>query len=223
MVKQIYIGLYSEGRSDDRFLVSIIRKAFDDVAFAAPGDFEFYIEPIHINRAGLSYPQQVLVASEKGVEQFGILVLCIHKDSDNDSDHTAFATSINPSIELLERSSGRICKVAVPIVPIQMIEAWLLADLRLLKNAIGTSLSNEELGFSASPETLSNPKRVIEDAIRIVQSARTRRRRYDLSLSQLYMPLGDQIPIESLNRLSSFLKFKDSVKRAFISLNFIHE
>ena len=223
MTKQIFIGLFAEGRTDERFLQSVVRKAFNEMAFEAVGDFEFYIEPINIERSGLSYMEQVLDAAKNGVEKYGITILCLHKDADEDNDINAFQNAIEPAIQRLQQSDDTYCKTIVSVVPIQMIEAWLLADKQLFKNALGTDKPDLELGIEKHPEAIRNPKDVIADAIRIAQLHRTKRRRMDLTIADIYMPLGEEISIEKLSQLSSFNKFRQSVRSAFVSLNYLQE
>lgn len=222
MTKQIFIGLYTEGTTDERFLHSVVRKAFDEVAFEATGDFDFYIEILQIKKLGLSFIQQALQASKEGVDKFGISFLCLHKDADDITDQRAFSTSINPAIAEIQKQGNDYCKVVVAIVPVRMTEAWLLADKDLFKKHLGTILSDHDLDITQDPENIANPKRKIESAIRIAMKSRTKRRPKQLTISDLYMPLGDQIETKHLEKLSSYRKFKASVRNAFIALNYLH-
>jgi hypothetical protein len=221
MTKQIFIGLFTEGPTDQRFLQSVVRKAFDEVAFEAPGDFEFYIEPIKLEKSGLGFVEKVINVAKAGVDKYGISILCIHKDADSDSEDYVKNTQINPAINNLKLTKGNHCQVVVPIIPVHMIEAWLLADKNLFKQALGTDKSDIELGIEKHPETIHNPKEVIEKAIKISQQHRTRRKRHNLSISEIYMPLGEEIDIKELSRLPSFKNFRQSVRNAFIELNYL--
>lgn len=223
MTKQIFIGLFTEGPTDERFLQSIVRKAFDEVAFEAIGDFEFYIQPIQIQKRGLGFTDQVLTAAREGAEKYGITILCLHKDADHANDHHVFEDVIEPAVEALQQTDQIYCKTVVVIVPVQMIEAWLLADKSLFKQALGTDKSDQELGIVNHPESINNPKEVIKNAIKIAHQHRTRRRRSSLSISEIYMPLGEEISIAKLSLLPSFNKFRNSVRKAFISLNYLQK
>ena len=222
MTRQVFIGLYTEGPTDIRFLKSVVRKTFHAIAFEAPGDFEFFIEPIHINKTGLNFNEQVLLASKTGFNNFGISILCIHKDADDSDDNNVFQYSINPALQCLLASDEELCKTVVLVIPVQMIESWLLADKELFKNTLGSDKTDIELGINKNPEAFSDPKQIIENAIRIARQNRPQRRRHDLSISEIYMPLGDEIGIDKLSRLPSYVKFMKSVREAFISLNYLY-
>ena len=222
MTRQVFIGLYTEGPTDIRFLKSVVRKTFHEIAFEAPGDFEFFIEPIFICKTGLDFNTQILQASITGFKDMGISIFCIHKDADDSDDNNVFRNSINPALQCLLESDEELCRTVVLAIPVQMIEAWLLADKELFKKALGTDKSDIELGINKNPETFSDPKQIIENAIRIARQNRPQRRRHDFSISEIYMPLGDEIGIDKLSRLPSYVKFMKSVREAFISLNYLY-
>jgi hypothetical protein len=222
MTRQLFIGLYTEGSTDNRFLESVVKRTFENEALVVPGDFEILLQPIVINKKGLSFEEQVLLAAKEGLQKFGITVLCIHRDADNSDDTIVFQHSIHPALhELTKRSDEEYCKVITTIIPVQMIESWLLADIDLFKLEIGTNKSDSELGIHRNPELMADPKSVIKEAIRISRQHLVKRRRRDLTISEIYMPLGQKISIEKLNRLKSYKKFKNSVKKAFKALNYI--
>lgn len=222
MNRQIFIGLYTEGRTDDRFLVSIVKRTFDDIAFECSGEFETDIRHIKINSSGLDFVSQVLKASKEGLNSYGIMILCVHTDADNPTDEIAFQNKIIPSnIALNNKNEIEYCKIMTTLIPVQMIEAWMLADRILFKKEIGSNLSDEELEINRNPETISNPKKAIEKAIRIARAELTRRRRGNLSISELYLPLGQKLPIYKLDNLPSFIKFKTSIRDAYRKLNFL--
>jgi hypothetical protein len=109
----------------------------------------------------------------------------------------------------------------VAIVPVQEIEAWLLADKELLKQEIGTQKNNSDLGISKLPESITKPKETIENAIRIARSDLTQKRRNHLTISDLYLPIGQSVDIQKLEMLPSFVDFKNNVKKAFQLINII--
>ena len=224
MTKQIFAGLFTEGSTDVRFLESIVKKALEDVAFECQGQIETEVKTIEINKNGLGFVEQVLLASKKGIDEYGIMFLCVHTDSDADTDKRAMESKIVPAIKSLnERNESEYCKILVSVVPVQMIESWMLADKELLKSEIGTELPNFDLGIHPMPESIAKPKEAIENAIRIVQSDLTRRKRKrGLDISELYQIIGQKLELSQLENLESYRKFKDSLKSAFRELGFSH-
>lgn len=223
MNRQIFIGIMTEGITDVRFLQSVVKRTFDNIAFEeCSGEFENVIIPISTEKAGLGFVEQVVEASRKGIEENGIMILCVHVDADNESDNNVFQHKINPSIAALQfKNEVEYCKILTYVVPVQMIEAWMLADKELFKREIGTDKIDNELRINKHPEHISDPKSVIEQAIRIARQTLTKRRRSDLTIGELYLPIGQKIAIKKLDTLPSFLKFKDSIREAFRQLNYM--
>lgn len=224
MTKQIFAGLFTEGTTDVRFLESIVRKTLEDVAFECQGQIETEVKTIEINKTGLGFVEQVLLASKKGIDDYGIMVLCVHTDSDDDTDIRAMESKIIPTLKSLkEQDETWFCRILVSVIPVYMTEAWMLADKELLKSEIGTELSNFDLGIHPIPESIANPKETITNAIRIVQSDLTKRKRNrGLDISELYQIIGQKLELSQLENLESYRKFKDSLKSAFKELGFLH-
>ena len=224
MTKQIFAGLFTEGTTDIRFLESIVRKTLEDVAFECQGQIETEVKTIEINKTGFGFVEQVLLASKKGINDYGIMLLCVHTDSDNDTDKRVVESKIIPAIKSLEdQNETEYCKLLVFLIPVYMTEAWMLADKELLKSEIGTQLSNFDLGIHAMPEGITNPKETIINAIRIVQSDLTRRKRNrGLDISELYQIIGQKLELSQLENLESYRKFKESLKSAFKELGFLY-
>ena len=224
MTKLIFAGLFTEGSTDVRFLESIVRKALEDVAFECQGQIETEVKTIEINKTGLGFVEQVLLASKKSIDDYGIMFFCVHTDSDDDTDRRVMESKIIPALNSLNnQNESEYCKILVSVIPVYMTEAWMLADKELLKSEIGTELSNTDLGIHPKPESIAKPKEAIENAIRIVQSDLTKRKRNrGLDISELYQIIGQKLELSQLENLESYRKFKESLKRAFRELGFLH-
>jgi len=214
----VTVGYMTEGSTDKRFLETIIMKTVEEMAFHCEGQIDVY-DPIFIGSPkNQDFIAQVINAAKTAYNS-GIFILCVHVDSDHISDKNVMDRKITPAIDALNEFTDGICKVVVPIVPVTMSEAWILADKELFKAEIGTSLSDESLKINKNPETVANPKALIEEALRIAQEDLPRRRD-KLTIGELYQPIGQKISIEKLNNLSSFQKFKKSLEEAFKALNY---
>lgn len=221
MTRQIFVGLVTEGTTDERFLESIVRKTFEDIAFECQGDFEIELTIVKVLK--YRFVNDVMTAAKIGVQNYGIMVLCVHADADNDSDERAFNDRINPAIRAVLNSHDHdLCKLIVALVPVQMTESWMLADISLLKAEIGTNLSDFDLGLHRNPESIADPKHAITEAIRLCRANMRRRRRQDLTISDLYLPLGQKINLRRLEGLPSYTKFRTAVRQAFVDLNYLH-
>ncbi|OFY75101.1 MAG: hypothetical protein A2275_02125 [Bacteroidetes bacterium RIFOXYA12_FULL_35_11] len=104
-----------------------------------------------------------------------------------------------------------------------MTEAWMMADLDLLKKKMGTDKSNNELELpirSNLIEKIADPKSCISNALRIAQISQPRRRK-KLTISNLYTPISQELRIDKLQLLPSFKIFEENARQAMIKLNFL--
>lgn len=220
----ILAGLFTEGTTDNRFLSSVVERTLEEVAFDCTGDIETKVEIISINKLGLAFNEQVLEASKLAFNKFGITFLFVHTDSDSPTDELIFQTKIIPAKKLLLEQNNNYCKNMIAIVPIQMSESWMIADKELLKDEIGIEKTDAELEIHLNPESITNPKNIIENMIRISKEDLTKRRRNKgLNISDLYQIIGQKIDISELEKLSSYVKFKDSLISKLRELNFYHK
>ncbi|WP_396188692.1 hypothetical protein [Flavobacterium sp.] len=220
----ILAGLFTEGTTDVRFLSSVVERTLEEVAFDCTGDIETKLEIINISKAGLSFNEQVLEASKFALDKFGVLILFVHTDSDSVSDDLIFQSKIVPAQKTLSEQDNNYCKNMVAIVPVQMTESWMIADKKLLKEEIGVEKTDTELGIHLNPESITNPKELIEEIIRISKEDLSKRRRNKgLVISDLYQIIGQKLEFSELEKLSSYLKFKNSLKDKLRELNFYHK
>jgi len=151
----------------------------------------------------------------------GYNILIVHSDADDETDERAFYERIKPGFELVKNADEPLCKNLVAVIPIQMTEAWLLADKDTFREELGTNKTFQELGLTFSlkhTEKISNPKSKIQDIMRIAFKNSPRRR---VSIGSLYSPLGQKVSLKVLEKLPSYLKFKNNLLEALIKLNFI--
>ncbi len=219
-MSQVIVGFTTEGPSDERFLASVLERTFEEISFECGKSLEIF--PVEILPKGKG---EFIARYEKMLEQGflqGLMVLCIHVDADNSDDNNVFTTRFDPLFEKLAARLGQeICEVVVPIVPIQMTESWMLADLELLKDELGTNLSDFDLGLHRRPETIADPKEVIKAAIRIANESRPKRHRNALVIADLYQLIGRKIDLKKLRSLRSYLKFEEAVRSAYRQLNYL--
>ena len=218
--RQVFIGFTTEGTTDVRFLRKIIERSFEEIAYECQGDVEPVVWPLEVKKTDLSFSEYALKAAQQGVEEIGMMILCIHSDADDATNQNVLDNKIAPARELIKaQSDDTTCKILVPAIPVQMMESWMLADKDLLKNEIGTTKTDNELGINRSPESITDPKAVIEEAIRIARQETTRRRRKELRISDLYLPVGQKVSIDKLKGLPSYRRFQEDIRQAYRELH----
>ncbi|MEY4904604.1 MAG: hypothetical protein RLZZ292_2419 [Bacteroidota bacterium] len=222
-MKQLFVGLFTEGTTDVQFLESIVQRTIEQVAFECTGQIETELKIIKIDKTGKDFVTQVLSASKKGMDDYGITLLCVQTDADQASLEPTYKNKIIPAQDKLSQQNEHdYCKVLAAIVPIQEVEAWMLADKSLLKIQIGTTKSDADLGIHRPPESIANPKEVIEAAIRIERQDLTKRRRKNLSIAELYLPIGQAMDLKTLATLPSYNNFQENIRAAFRTLHLLH-
>jgi hypothetical protein len=216
---QLYIGIIAEGSTDYRFLIPIVKKALVDIVFDCQGQVDILDVKVIGCDKGESFTDYVLNASRKG-NQDGILMLIVHTDADGATSEKAYEHKIIPAKALLEeKSENTHCKNLVALVPVHETEAWMLADKSVFIKSIGTKKNEKDLNIHGNPESFSNPKERIENAIRTGRADMPRKLRNNLSISDLYSYLGQAIQIESLKTLRSYADFENNVREV---LNRLH-
>ncbi|QDH78990.1 DUF4276 family protein [Echinicola soli] len=124
----IFIGLFTEGTTDLRFLKNVVKKAFVDIGFMeCSSEMEFDIKEVRIDKSGLDFNTQVLNASRYGVDNYGISILCVHSDADSPNKILA-NQKVSRALENLKNSQEECCEIITPIIPVRMTEAWMIAD-----------------------------------------------------------------------------------------------
>jgi hypothetical protein len=219
-MRQVIIGFTSEGSTDVRFLESVIQRSFEEIAFECSGQIE--ILPVQfIEKRGDSFIQMVEDCA-RHAEELGVMILCVHTDADSPTDRERFNTKINPSFLAVSKLENEpVCKNLVAIVPVRMTEAWMLSDTKLLRDEIGTTKRDNELGIHKFPESYADPKKAIEDAIRTARQGFAKRRRRNLTIAELYLPIGQKLDLDKLDLLPSYRRFKEAIRDAFRKLNYL--
>lgn len=220
-MKQVIVGFGTEGSTDERFLRSVIQRSVEEIAFECNGQIEIF--PVHY----IAHPQgdfvQIVTSYALEAEKAGVMVLCIHVDADAPTDKQSRKNKIVPAFAAVQNIRDcLVCKNLVAIIPVQMMEAWMLSDKKLLQSELGTEKSFEGLGLNKDPEAYSDPKKTIEDAIRIARQGMTKRRRQDLTIGELYQPIGQKISLVELEKLPSYQSFKEEIRGAFRKLNYLN-
>lgn len=222
MAKQIFIGVVTEGSTDERFLMSVIQRTFESVAMQCAGEIEVISTMLRDVDKGNSFSDLVLDASRKGIQQLGAMTVVVHTDSDTDSYKERYQHKFEPALNALNAFNGdeNYCSIITPLIAVRMIEAWMLADKALLKDEIGTNLSDSALGIARDPEKIADPKAVISEAIRIATEGHSRRRQ-SLSIAELYGALGASVSLDALLSLSSYRMFRQSVEDTFREIGYL--
>lgn len=178
---------------------SIAQRTFEQVSFECEKDID--MAEVEILSGAGEFVAKVLQASKQGWCDYGTDILCVHTDADNKTSAQTYQHKIDPAKEALSQQNDKYCKIMVAIILVQETEAWLLADIDLLKEEMLTKLSSQDLGFIRSPEGIANPKELIKKALENSNEKLSKKKRVEMAT--LYLPIGQAIDLEKLDALPS--------------------
>ncbi len=206
MSYQLFLGFTFEGSTDERFFNSIIERTLSDIIFKySTIDVEIILIPL--KKSGNTFIEQSMNAIKLGQNENSVDIFFIHCDADDVNNENVIQYKFEPLYKAIEDSDEVNNCIIIPIIPIQMTEAWLIADFELFANEISTNKTKSELQISGNPEDFSNPKLKIIESMRIVNMELPKKRRKDLQISELYQIIGQKIDINNLRKLKSFQEF----------------
>ena len=222
MPNLLYAGLIAEGSTDYTFFQPVLEKILIECAYECTGDVDINVVEIKCFK-GENFQQYVENGRKIGVSDYGLSLLIVHSDADSPSLENVLEYKFQPILDKIESDDpNELCQYISPLIPIHETEAWMLADKTLLKKIIGTDKTDSELNISGNPETFTDPKLRIEDAIRIGRQDLPKKLRNQLTISDLYSPIGQALQIDKLQDYESFIAFRASIIKILEELNLIH-
>lgn len=215
------LALYCEGNTDKRFLPPIIQKTSRYILYTH-SRVDVEVMQIQIMMREDREQHGAIFAAARQARGYDILI--VHADADGPTAQEAHSQRFEPGYKQVLESQEEICRDLIPIIPIQAIEAWMMADYQLLLDEIGTDLRPTELNIPTRAnqvETISRPKQRLKQAVHIAYAHRTRRQRAT-DIDFLYEPIGEKISLERLRMVTSYNQFVSDLTTTLKSLNFIN-
>ncbi len=222
MKLRLVLALYAEGSTDKDFLGNVIprtavhilaksgQQAVDVVGIDAKKNISIKNGAQRIFYAARQLALEHDNQYDKESATYPILI--VHCDADAPNNKEALKNRYHPGYKLVQQSSELICKSMIPVIPVRMIESWMLAaDHKVLQNVLLTDIKAQELGLVSKVKLVESEPRPKEKLDQMIQKARGSRsqRRYQLRREDLYEPLGRRINLERLNDVPSYKQFVD--------------
>lgn len=221
---QLIMALCVEGTTDARFLDVIAERTALQILTSQS---RTVVEVLPIQRLHPSENEQAQRILAAARDASGYHLLLVHADADAYSPETARAERIQPGFALVQEAAKRneaVCDRCVAIIPVQMTEAWLLADSDSLLQLIGTRESAENLGLRHTGhhiESIADPKAYVNSVLTNARMNMPRSRRKYVQLGSLYEPLARRISLDRLELLPSFLRFSADLTQSLRELGLI--
>jgi hypothetical protein len=218
------MALYTEGATDNRFLPLIVQRTAEELLLQRASQVVDVL-PVQVIQ-GIKQESRAEAILQAAKQSQGYQLLLIHSDADDRSASAALSERIQPGLDLVAQQpvNVELCRDLVPIVPVTMIEAWMLADAEALCEIMRTEQSLQDLTIPTSPdaiERIAYPKDRLAQILRNASAYRSRRRRREHTVSELYEPLGQQIDLSKLGRLSAYQTFQEDLASALRFLHYI--
>jgi hypothetical protein len=217
----LVVALYAEGSTDDRFLPPIIQRTAESIIAQYGQNVVDVLEPVIVPSQPHQHREECILSA--ACYAHGYHALIVHSDADDRTPDRALLERIQPGFDLVARTDQEACKHLIPVIPVQMIEAWMLADHSALCEVIGTNLSPQILGLpsrSAEVERDANPKQTLKEVIQKALSHRPQRRR-QLDFTTRQESLARRINLNTLYSVPSYREFFINFKKTLAELNFI--
>lgn len=222
-MKRLVLALYAEGTTDYLFLPAVIRRT----AIQVLKEYEQQQMDVLVPRAIIfenrpdSRDECILQAAREAADSN---ILIVHSDADHPTRNRAYNERFQPEQKLVQQISRGVCHNLVPLIPIRMTEAWMLAaEHEVLKKVLRTNLSAQELWLInkvSQVERDPNPKQTLRQLVQKASSERSGRHR-SIDLNPIYTALGQQIGLGRLNNVPSYQEFVRDLKVVLRTLNFI--
>lgn len=220
----LVMALYAEGPTDEHFLPIIAqRTAVQILGQRGRGGIVDVLDPMCISAyQGNTRAERILHAAK---QTHGYHLLIVHADANQATPQAAFQERIQPGLDLVKRESPHtVCRELVPIIPVKMTEAWMLADADTLISVIGTLAPRQSLGIPTRPrqvEAIMDPKQQLSHVLQQALASRTRRYRRRRHIGELYEPLARQMSLQRLEQVPAYQQFVDNLSQALTRLNFV--
>lgn len=223
----LVMALYAEGHADEGFLPVIIQRTAEQVLAQRGRAVVDVLGPIILNHTiDHQFPTRVERMLEAARRASGYHALIVHADADYPTRDRALAERFIPGqkeVYKISQTQELVCEYLVPIIPVQMTEAWMLADPDALREVIGVRLTAEAIGVPAHPhqvESDPDPKQTLNTAIQKALAQRSRRRRR-MDVRSVYEPLARQISLARLSGVPAYAQFMADLTRTLIALHLI--
>jgi len=217
--RTLVLAFYAEGMTDERFLPTIIRRTAEDLLAARGRTSVEVLDPFVIDhgikRRFHTQEDRILAAARAAA---GYHALLVHADADHATRDRALNERYLPGFRRVQASPQGACSTLVPLIPIHMVEAWMLADMDALRDVIGTTADAQQLGLPPTIHQIEDnpdPKALLHQVIRNASAGQTRRRR--VKASEVVEPLAQRVRLDRLGTLAAYQQFRGDLLQALIA------
>lgn len=208
-MSEINYTLLAEGPSDRALLPIItwtLRCHLGDVA----------VQPSFADLSRLLHPPKELVDRiQSSLDLYPCDVLFVHRDTDNQGMENRIR-EIETAIAELEFESP---PPIIGVIPIRMMEAWLMFDEAIIRQVAGNPSGREPLSLPSlkQVESIADPKDRLNTALRLASGFQGRRLKKFRPSEQLHRITDLIDDFSPLRQLSAFQRFEGEIRTFALS------
>ena len=153
-------------------------------------------------------------------ETSGYHALIVHSDADDRDYKQTRKELFDPGVALIQQEQADVCRDLIPIIPVRMVEAWMLADPEALQRVLKTTV--QVLGLPGKAQLVerdSNPKDTLKFIIQRVYPHQSRY--WNRIRGELYGRLAPEMSLDRLRQVASYKQFLDDLTATLKILNLI--
>lgn len=215
------LGLYAEGRTDERFLPIIIQRTTQAILIAYDRMGIEALEPIVIKKpANISHLDECILYAAQETSDYHTLI--IHSDADDRSHQQTIIERFHPGYALVQQDKGRVCKTLIPIIPVRMVEAWMLADPDALQKALKVTVHLSNIGVPSKAKLVElerEPKKILDQVIQLAYPHKAQT--WGRIKGDLYERLAPLINLDRLKQVPSYSRFITDMTTTLKNINII--
>jgi hypothetical protein len=226
-MRTVTLALYAEGSTDGDFLPKIIERTTKSILSQRSSQsiqvrlpYSKCNKPVDI----VKRDQCILyIARETAIYD----ALIIHSDGDNRGYEQTLSELFQPGKKLVLDAKDRnedICADLVPLIPVRMTEAWMLADPDALCTVLGKKVETRALGIPTKAKLVEKelkPKKTLEHIIQVTYPQQSRD--WKRFKAKLYKELGSEIDLKRLSEVPSYQRFVEDLTAILLTRGFIRK
>lgn len=221
-MNMLVMGLYVEGPTDNRFLPVIIQRTTEQILLQYDRFEVIVLEPIIMKKyQNIAHRNEGILQAAR--DACGFHALIVHADADGPTQDEAFRNRFEPGNTLVQACTENVCENLIPLIPVRMVEAWMLADRDQFLKALGIKMSQQELGLYSKAkqvESYHDPKAVIAKVIQ--QTYPDKPQHWGRIRGQLYADLAPMIRLSRLKDIPAYQQFVSDLTATLKAINIIY-
>ena len=224
-MSQVKLVLYVEGSTDGKFLPQVIKRTTE--AILAQHDQNHIKVPLPdcLWEKPAKAAKRVECILHIARHTAGYDALIIHSDGDDRGYEQTMTELFQPGKNHVLSASmyENVCVDLVPLIPVRMTEAWMLADPEALCRVLGKKVDARTLGIPLKAKLVEkafNPKTTLDHVIKCAHPSTSKSQRQKFK-DHLYQELGSKISLKRLSEVPSYQQFVEDLTATLRRLNFM--